>query len=382
MCEVCAKSVIYDVITYYPSAAYKVKTDRTYTDTRKYYSFIGAVVAMRENDVITWLLQDQVNSTTITADANGNFLSETRYSAFGEIRYANGAAVTDKLYTGQQQEVEIGLSYYIARFYDPVIAHFIQPDSLIPQASASASYDRYGYVVYNPINKNDPTGHCFSGAVVDTVFCGIMAVGAIGGGVYSYVSQKNGVGSVDPEKVAYDALTGAVIAGGVTIVSVALAAGITALIPVAGVAACADGDCTNEASILLNSSKPVYDNFVKQGFRFSQNTASPNFSNEGSFAGETIGSLSNKLSTGIVNAEKVTVGYVERAGVKLIENTLSAIALLRSGIPLEKWNLINRTGNELVESKLTARLLVNGLSSLGTTFLRITGLGKNISSLK
>jgi hypothetical protein len=45
---------------------------------------------MYENDVVIWLLQDQVNSTTITTDANGNMLSETRYSAFGEIRYANG----------------------------------------------------------------------------------------------------------------------------------------------------------------------------------------------------------------------------------------------------------------------------------------------------
>ncbi len=58
-----------------------------------------------------------------------------------------------------QQEVEIGLSYYIARFYDPVIAHFIQPDSLIPQASASASYDRYAYVSNNPIRFNDPSGN-------------------------------------------------------------------------------------------------------------------------------------------------------------------------------------------------------------------------------
>ena len=92
-----------------------------------------------------------MNSTTITADANGNLLTETRYSAFGEIRYTNGITVTDKMYTGQQQETEIGLDYYIARFYDPVIGHFIQPDSLIPQASASASYDRYYTGEYTPI---------------------------------------------------------------------------------------------------------------------------------------------------------------------------------------------------------------------------------------
>ena len=153
------KSEIDDVTTYYPSAAYQVKTNGSYANTRKYYSFNGAVVAMRENSTLTWMLQDQVNSTTVTANVDGSFQSEVRYSAYGEVRHADGVTVTDKLYTGQQQEVEIGLSYYIARWYDPAIAHFIQADSVIPQASASASYDRYAYVYNNPINLNDPTGN-------------------------------------------------------------------------------------------------------------------------------------------------------------------------------------------------------------------------------
>ena len=162
------KSEIDDVTTYYPSAAYQVKTNGSYANTRKYYSFNGAVVAMRENSTLTWLLHtcpggrcqgDQVNSTTVTANADGSFQSEVRYSAYGEVRHADGTTVTDKLYTGQQQEVEIGLSYYIARFYDPVIAHFIQADSVIPQASASASYDRYACVSGNPTNFSDPTGN-------------------------------------------------------------------------------------------------------------------------------------------------------------------------------------------------------------------------------
>jgi len=182
------KSVIDDITTYSPSAAYQVKTNGMYTNTRKYYSFNGAVVAMRENGVVTWLQQDQVNSTTITADANGNLLTETRYSAFGEIRYTNGITVTDKLYTGQQQETEIGLDYYIARFYDPVIGYFIQPDTLIPQASASASYDRYAYVNGNPVNFNDPSGHCPL-CVSAAIGAGIGAVvGGVGYGIYIAVT--------------------------------------------------------------------------------------------------------------------------------------------------------------------------------------------------
>ena len=138
------KSEIDDVTTYYPSAAYQVKTNGSYANTRKYYSFNGAVVAMRENSTLTWLLHtcpggrcqgDQVNSTTVTANADGSFQSEVRYSAYGEVRHADGTTVTDKLYTGQQQEVEIGLSYYIARWYDPAIAHFIQADSVIPHSA-------------------------------------------------------------------------------------------------------------------------------------------------------------------------------------------------------------------------------------------------------
>ena len=50
-----------------------------------------------------------------------------------------------------------------------MIGHFIQPDSLIPQANASASYDRYAYVNGNPVNFNDPSGHrLWDGSTGDT----------------------------------------------------------------------------------------------------------------------------------------------------------------------------------------------------------------------
>ena len=36
----------------------------------------------------------------------------------GEMRYLNGETVTDLLYTGQKLEEELGLYYYVARWYD------------------------------------------------------------------------------------------------------------------------------------------------------------------------------------------------------------------------------------------------------------------------
>jgi hypothetical protein len=54
---------------------------------------------LRKNGTVTWLLTDQVNSTTVTAYADGSFASEVRYSAFGELRLATGVTVTDNKYT-------------------------------------------------------------------------------------------------------------------------------------------------------------------------------------------------------------------------------------------------------------------------------------------
>ncbi|MFZ3080680.1 MAG: RHS repeat-associated core domain-containing protein [Bellilinea sp.] len=126
---------------------------------RKYY-FAGANrIAMRENGTLTWLLSDHLGSTSVTANASGSLASSLRYTAFGEVRATSGTTSTDYRYTGQREESELGLYYYVARFYDPSIMQFNQPDSLIPDPYNPLDWDRYAYSRNNPIRYNDPTGH-------------------------------------------------------------------------------------------------------------------------------------------------------------------------------------------------------------------------------
>jgi hypothetical protein len=64
---------------------------------------------------------------------------------------------------------------YRARFYHPVLARFIQPDSLIPDPSNPQAFNRYSYVNNSPINYTDPSGHCakarYSKAVISDDEC-------------------------------------------------------------------------------------------------------------------------------------------------------------------------------------------------------------------
>jgi RHS repeat-associated protein len=104
-------------------------------------------------------------------DADGSWNSEIRYTAFGEIRSSSGLTPTQYRFTGQLAQAEVGVAYYVARFYDPALAHFVQADTLVPQPGDPRAFDRYSYVLGNPINFNDPTGHWVE-TVLDFAFIG------------------------------------------------------------------------------------------------------------------------------------------------------------------------------------------------------------------
>jgi RHS repeat-associated protein len=95
----------------------------------------------------------------VTAQADGTFQSEMRYTAFGETRSSSGPTPTDYQYTGQRHEAEFGLYFYKARWYDPASAHFTQADTLIPEPGNPMALDRYAYVMNNPLKYTDPTGY-------------------------------------------------------------------------------------------------------------------------------------------------------------------------------------------------------------------------------
>ena len=130
----------------------------------KYYYAGGQRVAMKQGGVVRFLLGDHLGSTTITATDTGGFYSELRYKAWGGERYSSATETpTTFRFTGQRAEELLGgadgLYYYNARWYDPYLAHFVQPDSIIPDQNDPQSWDRFAYTLNNPVRFKDPSGH-------------------------------------------------------------------------------------------------------------------------------------------------------------------------------------------------------------------------------
>jgi RHS repeat-associated protein len=107
---------------------------------------------------VTYLHGDHLGSTSLTTDAGGAVTARVLYYPYGEERYREGALQTDYQFTGQRRE-GFGLYDYQARFYDHALGRFISADTIVPGTENPQSWNRYAYVLNNPMLHVDPTGH-------------------------------------------------------------------------------------------------------------------------------------------------------------------------------------------------------------------------------
>ncbi len=186
---------------------------------RKVYRLGGEAVAVREGGGVWAVVGDHLGSLAVLAQG-GSPAGLTRYLPYGAIRLETGLFPTDRRFTGQRWEVVLGLYDYRARFYDPTLGRFLQPDSLVqadarnptPYLPLAVSYahpktleqwnqlqqsrwqpksqapstpavldpqflNRYAYARNNPLAYVDDTGH-IAWWVVGGIFGGVVGLGA------------------------------------------------------------------------------------------------------------------------------------------------------------------------------------------------------------
>ncbi len=128
---------------------------------RKYYSFQGQVVAIRDGTTVTYLHGDHLGSVSATTNASGVLTSMQHYDPWGQV-LAGNVTQTTRNFTGQYLDAT-GLLYDTARYYDPTLGRFISADSIAPGFGNPQNRNRYSYALNNPLKYTDPTGHCVEG---------------------------------------------------------------------------------------------------------------------------------------------------------------------------------------------------------------------------
>jgi RHS repeat-associated protein len=114
--------------------------------------------------VASYMHRDQLNSVVVITDASGNTAREENFLPFGLSAAENiplpAVAEDAKGFIGERFDPDAGLQYLNARYYDPELGLFIQPD-WFEVTQPGVGTNRYSYSANDPVNKMDPNGNNF-----------------------------------------------------------------------------------------------------------------------------------------------------------------------------------------------------------------------------
>jgi RHS repeat-associated protein len=187
-----------------------------------------AIKPVTTTNEIKYFHADHLGTTSVVTDQTGGRGAEYVYRPYGNELLSAGGDFRYK-YTGQEEDGETGLYFYNARYYDPVLARFISPDSVVPDLGNPQAFNRYSYVYNNPLIYTDPTGHCpvcfiAAGIVMGALSAGVQsdwnmeamivggAIGGISGGAGAAVSSAVGGGIIGG---FYGGMAGGMVGGGI-----------------------------------------------------------------------------------------------------------------------------------------------------------------------
>ena len=132
-----------------------------------------------------YYLADALGSVRQLTDGSGAVSLTKSYSPFGDALSSEGQGASSYGFTGEWRDSYItdrlagqGLIYLRSRYYAPWDGRFITRDTWTGDYQRPLSLNRWNYVESNPVNRTDPTGHCFFG--LDTLVC-IAIAGTLGG---------------------------------------------------------------------------------------------------------------------------------------------------------------------------------------------------------
>jgi RHS repeat-associated protein len=132
----------------------------------------GEMVALKVTGAVPqtrYFHKDHLGSIVALTDESGAVVERDSFDAWGQRRSPlgeddplyPGQSITSQItrgYTGHEQLDTVGLVHMNGRIYEPVIGKMMSPDPTVPDPFDGQAYNRYAYVLNNPLSLTDPTG--------------------------------------------------------------------------------------------------------------------------------------------------------------------------------------------------------------------------------
>ena len=141
------------------------------------------VAAVQPNGQTYHLHPDHLGTPRLITDVNKNRVAYHVYYPYGvELSPLNQDAERLK-FTGHERDLGVltsaadDLDYMHARYYNPQVGRFLSVDPVLGKPEIPQSWNRYAYVLNNPLKYVDPTGEAATGAqIADELDGGIDAL--------------------------------------------------------------------------------------------------------------------------------------------------------------------------------------------------------------
>lgn len=135
----------------------------TYRAVPLFFLRIGTIVmlmmaatAAHALDVVTYYHTDALGTPVMESNVAGAVAYVREHKPYGE--QVQGAAKNGPGFTGHVSDMDTGLVYMQARFYDPAAARFLSNDPVLANMASGRNYNRYWYANNNPLRYVDPSG--------------------------------------------------------------------------------------------------------------------------------------------------------------------------------------------------------------------------------
>lgn len=131
-----------------------------------------------------YLHRDYQGTIVAVTNQTGALVEKRLFDAWGNIvkvqdgagNILAGLTVLDRGYTGHEHLQSVGIIHMNGRLYDPKLHRFLQPDNYIQEPDNTQNYNKYGYVLNNPLKYTDPSGEEAVSAAAFGIAVGIGAL--------------------------------------------------------------------------------------------------------------------------------------------------------------------------------------------------------------